>query len=132
MGLVSSLEPLASQRGYPSSVVNLMDSYREQLRDADLSDLNRDDVTKVKASLNNRLRQLEQESIRQALLRTIKQVFPGDDSSVKIIDEAYSLRSKMLHEGVTDPYLDRKTHEVESILRRLYAVRIGKRLRIGD
>jgi len=108
-----------------------MDSFREQLRDADLSDLNRDDVTKVKASLNERLKQFEKESIRQALLRTIRETLPGD-SPVKTIDEAYSLRSKMLHEGVTDPYLDRKTHEVESILRRLYAVRIGKQLRIGD
>jgi hypothetical protein len=131
LGLVSSLEPLASQRKYSTSVINLINSFRAQLRSSDLSDINGDEATRVKASLNDRLKQLEQESIRQALLRTIREVFPGNDSSVKTIDEAYSLRSKMLHDGVTDPYLDRKTDEVEQILRRLYAVRIGKPLRIG-
>jgi hypothetical protein len=132
LGLVSSLEPLASPRKYPSSVVNLMNSFRAQLRAVDLSETNGGETTGVKTSLDNRLKQLEHESIRQAILRTIREILPGDDSSLKTIDEAYALRSKMLHEGIADPYLDRKTQEVEQVLRRFYAARIGKRLRIGS
>jgi len=106
-------------------------AFAEQLNLTDLSDLNAQDATRVKSWLEHRLKQLQRESIRQALLRTIREEFPGDDSSVKIIDEAYSQRSKMLHEGITDPYLYRTAHEVQQILRRFYASRIGKRLRVG-
>lgn len=131
LGLVSSLEPLAAQRTYPTSIAKVIDAFAEQLRSADLSDLNEQDAARVKRSLEHRLKQLQKESIRQALLRTIREAFPGDDNSAKIIDEAYSKRSRLLHEGITDPYLYRTAHEVEQILRRFYASRIGKRLRIG-
>ncbi len=128
---MSSLEPLAAQRTYPTSIGKVIDAFAEQLRSADLSDLNEQDAARVKRSLEHRLKQLQKESIRQALLRTIREAFPGDDNSAKIIDEAYSKRSRLLHEGITDPYLYRTAHEVEQILRRFYASRIGKRLRIG-
>ena len=85
-----------------------------------------------KASLDARLKQLQQESIRQALLRVVREVFSEDEEPVRAIDDAYALRSKMLHEGTTDPYLDRKTHEVERIIRRIYPARVGKPLKIGN
>lgn len=131
LGLVSSLEPLASQEKYAGSVLNLLNSFRQQLQSAELRDFEPNEAEKVKNSLNGRLKDLERESIRQALLRLIREVFPEDEQSVKVIDEAYALRSKMLHDGITDPYLDRRSHAIEQIIRRLYAARIGKPLKIG-
>jgi hypothetical protein len=130
LGLVSSLEPLAFQAEYPNSVLQLIDSLRDQLQSTDLNGLSNIEASNVKASLDGRLQQLRRESIRQALLRVIRELFPGDEASVKTIDGAYALRSEMLHHGTTDPYLDRKTHAIEQIIRRLYAKRIGKPLRI--
>jgi hypothetical protein len=132
LGLVSSLEPLASQEKYGESVLGLVNGFRQQLQSAELRDLEANEAEKLKNSLNGRLKHLERESIRQALLRAIRELFPGDDHSVKTIDEAYALRSKMLHDGTTDPYLDHKTHDIEQVIRRLYAARIGEPLRIGN
>jgi hypothetical protein len=84
------------------------------------------ETEKVKKSLDGRLKQLEHESIRQALLRLIRELFPSDEESVKTIDAAYALRSEMLHPRTTDPYLDRKTHAIEQIIRCLYSARIKK------
>jgi len=131
LGLVSSLEPLAAQANYPDSVLRLVDGFRAQVRSTDLANVSQEEASRIKTLLDSRLKDLERESIRQALLLTIREVFPGDNDSLKTIDDAYALRSKMLHEGTTDPYLDRKTHAVETILRRLYATRIGKPLRVG-
>lgn len=131
LGLVSSLEPLAAQANYPDSVLRLVDGFRAQVRSTDLANVSQEEASRIKTLLDGRLKDLERESIRQALLRTIREVFPGDNDSLKTIDDAYALRSKMLHEGTTGPYLDRKTHAVETILRRLYATRIGKPLRVG-
>jgi hypothetical protein len=131
LGLVSSLEPLAVQAQYGDSVRALAKSFRGQLRSVQFQDLEEVEVRNIKRSLDGRLKQLESESIRQALLRLIKELFPGDEDSVKTIDAAYALRSEMLHSGITDSYLDRKTDAIQQIIRRLYAARIGKSLRIG-
>jgi hypothetical protein len=131
LGLVSSLEPLGLQAQYTDSVRNLVSSFRQQLRSGHFADLDDVETEKVKKSLDGRLKQLEHESIRQALLRLIRELFPSDEELVKTIDAAYALRSEMLHHGTTDPYLDRKTHAIEQIIRRLYSARIKKPLRIG-
>jgi hypothetical protein len=132
LGRVSALEPLATQNRYPHSITTLIDNFRQQLQSEELSDISSADKAKFKASLDARLKQLQQESIRQALLRVVREVFSEDEEPVRAIDDAYALRSKMLHEGTTDPYLDRKTHEVERIIRRIYAARVGKPLKIGN
>lgn len=93
----------------------------------EINELAAEDAAKLKASLIGRLKHLERESIRQALLRVIRESFPGDEDSVKVIDDAYGLRSDMLHEGTTDPYLDRRTYAIEQIIRRLYAAQIVSR-----
>ncbi|HJP91233.1 MAG TPA: hypothetical protein VJ875_04710 [Pyrinomonadaceae bacterium] len=132
LGLVSSLEPLAEQALLPLGVRGLIKTFRDQLGAIEINELPSEDAAKLKTSLNGRLKHLERESIRQALLRVIRECFPGDGDSAKVIDAAYGLRSDMLHKGTTDPYLDRRTHAIEQIIRRLYAARIGKPLRIGS
>ena len=130
VSLVSSLEPLAAPADYPRSITNLVQNYLKQLQAASIPELSEEDTSGIKKSLNGRLRELEHESIRQALLRTVRELLPFDSNALKVIDEAYALRSTMLHEGVTDPYLDRRTHVVEGIIRKMFAARIGKPLKI--
>ena len=89
-----------------------------------------DEATRPKDSLEGRIRELSQESIRQAMLRIVRELLPGDKDAVEIIDNAYALRSKILHDGASDPYLGRKVSAVEDTIRRIYSARIGKTLKV--
>ena len=130
VSLVSALEPFAVPKSYPSSVVALIKSFRAQVNTADFPEVGQEEMSKLRNSLQGRIRQLEQESIRQALLRTVRDLLPGETSAVETIDAAYGLRSKILHEGTTDPYLDRRIAEVEATMRRLYSARIQRPLAV--
>lgn len=130
VNLVSALEPLATPLDYPEPIAQLLEGFRAQLRAAEFPDMGQEEVQTIKNSLHGRIRELRRESIRQALLRTVRTLLPDDSSSKETIDSAYGLRSKMLHEGVTDPYLDRRIAEVENTMRRLYAARIGRQLAV--
>ncbi|MDH4232896.1 MAG: hypothetical protein OEW04_12820 [Nitrospirota bacterium] len=129
ISLVSSLEPLAIPFSYPLSIRNLIDTFRKQVKEAEFPELSDNACSRLKDSLDRRLRDLQQDSIRQAILRLVRELLPGDNNAVKIIDDAYSLRSSILHEGASDPYLDRKVIYVEDTIRKIYASRIGKKLR---
>lgn len=126
--LVSALEPFAQPHSYPASVGSLMEDFLSQLKDAKLSDVSEGEVKQLKNSLAGRIRALKHESIRQALLRTVRDLLPEDQESVTAIDEAYALRSNILHEGYTDPYLDKRIASVEGVMRRLFAARLGRPL----
>ncbi len=47
----------------------------------------------------------------------IKEKLPDDKESLEIIEEAYGLRSKILHEGATDADLQKKGNEVERVIK---------------
>ncbi len=130
LSLVSSLEPLASQNEYPNSIKMLIDNFQRELQNLDIFEmLTENEKIKLKNSLKGRLDQLKKESIRQSLLRTIRELLPSENDAVQIIDDAYNLRSKILHEGTTDPYLSSRNKEVTKIIRKLFAARIGKQLK---
>ena len=130
ISLVSSLEPLASPLSLPKSIEKLIETFRNQLEEVAVPEVSVEEMSRIKNSLSGRLQELETESIRQAILRVVRQLLPGDKRAVEIIDDAYSLRSKILHEGVSDPYLDQKVLEIEDTIRRMYASRIGKELKV--
>lgn len=67
IGLVSALEPLARPSDYPISIKQLISNFRDQLRSIEVPELSESETQKVRNSLNGRLRELERESIRQAL-----------------------------------------------------------------
>jgi hypothetical protein len=129
VSLVSSFEPLALPKDYPKGVSEMVKAFRNHLSDFSLPELSPQEASQIKKSLDGRLRALQKESIRQALLRTVRQLLPNDEEAVEVVDTAYDLRSKILHEGVTDPYIGTKTHAVESVLRRMFSARIGKPLK---
>jgi hypothetical protein len=128
IGLVSALEPLAKPLEYSENVKQMIKKFRDQLRTTEIPGSSEQDIQRLKNSLDGRLRELEHESIRQALLRSVRSLL-SDENAVRIVDSSYALRSKILHEGITDPYLDRKSNEIEDIIRRMYAACIGHALR---
>lgn len=130
ISLVSSLEPLALSSNNPESIQNLISAFEKQLESVEVSELPMDEISILKNSLKGRLEELRKESIRQVILRVVRELLPGDRIALKIIDDAYSLRSNILHEGIIDPYLDRKVVHIEGIIRRMYASKIGKDLKV--
>ncbi len=130
ISLISALEPLANPQDYPDSVKNLITELKAHVRGVSLEGVSKEHTAKIKNSLEGRISELEHESVRQALLRTVRDLLPADQVALQKIDAAYALRSKILHEGITDPYLDRQIIEVEDIMRRLYAAKIGRELAV--
>ncbi|HSK70282.1 MAG TPA: hypothetical protein VK892_01205 [Pyrinomonadaceae bacterium] len=132
ISLVSSLEPLSIRNDYPDSIQKLIDVFKKELQNLDvpeISEENKEEINKLKNSLKGRLNELKSESIRQSLLRTVHELLPNESDALQIIDDAYNLRSKILHEGATDPYLSSKSQKVSEIIRKLFAARIGKTLK---
>jgi hypothetical protein len=122
--LMTALEALSVQRDYGDQVAAVLDSLALEL-DAHES-LAGDAQTSLRQSLMGRMRQLRQESVRQAILRTVKTYSEGGEV-VRFIDEAYGVRSKILHEGARVANLDDLIQRTESIIRSLYS----RRLRVG-
>lgn len=131
ISLVSSLEPLAVPAKYPTAIEEMITGFCNQVKDVKLPEFQLDEANRVKDSLEGRIRELSQESIRQAILRIVRELLPGNKNAVDIIDNAYALRSNILHEGVSDPYLNHKVSAVEDTIRRLYSARIGKKLKVA-
>jgi len=124
IGLVSALEPLAEQRSLDPNVKRFI---RETIKSlGNRSDINDD----LYPSLKGRLNELVRESVTQAILRLVKNHLRGDSYAIERIKEAYSIRSKILHEGSTDADLNQKSAEIQGIIRRIYASFIGRDLRV--
>ena len=114
---VSALEPLAAQADLGADVAHLVEKLAKTL-DSTLT-ISAD----LKQSLRGRLLALKQESVRQALKRLCAQWMPGDKIAWQRLDQAYSLRSELLHEGRPsdlDVLLAQETTVISNILRRIY------------
>lgn len=131
ISLVSSLEPLAIPAKYPNAIEKMITVFCNQVKDVELPELRLEEATRLRNSLEGRIRGLSRESIRQAILRIVRELLPRDKDAVEIIDKAYALRSQILHDGASDPYLDRKVLAVEDTIRRIYSARIGKTLKVA-
>jgi hypothetical protein len=118
IGLVSSLEPLTVQKKYEAKeLAAIINSFKDYLQKSHLDD-------DLKASITGRIGQLKVESISKAVKRLIKETLPDNPSAVSVIEEAYILRSKILHEGTTDADLEMKSKEVEDVLRQIFEAKI--------
>ena len=123
---VSALEPLAAQQNLGSEVAAVVDELSDKLAAADAI------PRELRESLQGRLRQLKQESVRQALKRLCGQWLPGEPDAWKKLDKAYGLRSEMLHEGRPqdlDMLLSEETMKISNLLRRIYQQVYGYPLR---
>lgn len=85
----------------------------------------------LRASLEGRLNQLRQESIRQALKRLALEALPSQPEAPAAVDEAYALRSQLIHSGVPadlDIDLERESRAISAIIRDIYAHLLNRSL----
>jgi hypothetical protein len=124
IGLVSALEPLAKQKQleYPNLNQIIQDAVSKVKDSLDIPE-------NVKRSIIGSIGNLKRESVSQAIYRLLETHLPGDERALKIIKEAYTIRSKLLHEGFTDADLSEESNKIENIIRRIYAAIVGHELR---
>ena len=128
LALVSALEPLAKEEPLGPAVSLFIEECAQQLRtSADIQ-------SELKASLEGRLLQLRQESVRQALRRLARTALPNQPEASRLIDEAYALRSQLIHKGVPadlDIDLENESQAVSRTIRALYASLLNRKLARG-
>ncbi|MDA3832746.1 MAG: HEPN domain-containing protein [Spirochaetales bacterium] len=124
VGLVSSLEPLAEQQSYTGEVSGMIDRFKDQIKELKL-------LPHIEASLSGRIANLSTESVSSAIRRVVKETLPDDSEALRIIEDAYNLRSRILHDGTTDADLNQKSREVETVVRRVIASRAALNLRVS-
>lgn len=114
IGMVSSLEPLAQQGQYDSEPFGSI--IKDAVSEAVVSIESEDAIPDyVKRSLVGRLHNLRRESVRHAYRRLASKHVSEED--VRALNEAYNLRSEMLHQGESDPNLSSVTNTVEKLVR---------------
>lgn len=118
LALVSALEPLAQEAPLGEEVNQFV---------ADCITLLKTSTPipqELRASLEGRLGQLRQESIRQALKRLTRETLPDQPEAPSTVDDAYDLRSQLIHSGVPadlDVDLERESRTIAAIIRDIYA-----------
>lgn len=123
--LVSALEPLAQEETLGPAVTAFVDQCVQQLRSS------ADIPPELKDSLGGRLRQLRHESIGQALRRLARDALPDQPEASRLIDDAYALRSQLVHSGVPadlDVELEHESQVVSRTIRALYSSRLNRPL----
>jgi hypothetical protein len=99
-----------------------LNRFKEQIKELGLP-------TPIESSLLGRLDNLSSESVLSAIRRAVIECLPGDANALEIVEEAYNLRSRILHDGTTDADLNQKSQEVEAVIRRVIASKAGLTLR---
>lgn len=122
IGLMTSLEALSVQHDHGDEVAGLLGNLASQLEGSSL--LAGDEKASLRNSLSSGLRQLRRESVRQAIIRTVTEHI-GERDTLRFIDEAYKIRSKILHEGIRTPDLHTLTHRLEDVMRQIYSAMLG-------
>jgi hypothetical protein len=122
IGLVSSLEPLTHRKNYDSEVLrSLIKDFTIKIKKSNFEE-------DMQNSLCGRIDQLNFESILSSIRRLIEETLPEDLEAIQKVQEAYSLRSKILHEGSTDADLDLKSNEIQDVIRRIIEAKINSYL----
>lgn len=119
---VSALEPLGKEQSLGQPVDTFVNECVTSLHAATSID------SKYRASLEGRLNQLRQESIRQALRRLISDNLSDYPEAPAVVDRAYGLRSELIHNGRLADYdvdLAAETQKVSNVLRLIYSRRLG-------
>lgn len=126
LAIVSALEPLADAQSLGPAVTQFVERCVVQLEgDCAIAD-------SVRASLRGQLHHLRTESIRQSILRVVRGALPDNSAAPELIDEAYAIRSQVVHEGRPrdlDLDLEHFGRRVSDVLREIYAARLGRSLK---
>jgi hypothetical protein len=120
--IVSAIEPLANTERLGPEVDSFVKDCLNRLHEY------QNISVEVKQSLQGRLYGMQKASIRQSIKKLIRSRVPEDHEAPAIIDEAYGLRSQLIHEGVPadlDVDYSEETKKVASILKKVYAKELG-------
>lgn len=131
ISLVVALEALSVQRDHAATFPELpdfLDGLATQLRTAPFLTESKHDA--VRESLTGRVKQLRHESVSHAIRRTIGPHVKEDKETVRFIVDAYTTRSKILHEGMSEPELHVMRTRLEEVMRELYASMLGLPLEV--
>jgi hypothetical protein len=123
IGLVSSLEPLVEQQQYENDISAEIAQFKSQIKALGLP-------SQIEASLMGRVDSLNTESISSAIRRLVEDTIPNDREALEVIKEAYSLRSRILHNGSTDADLNERSRDVEAVIRRIIASKAALTLKV--
>lgn len=122
ISLITSLESLSEQKSYKE--------YREILQEK-INELinyikNEENIPQqIRESLTGRIRRdLEEESVRQAILRTVKK-FTSQKEDRKLFEKAYDVRSSLVHDGKTSEDLYYLTQDISKMMRRIFSSCFG-------
>jgi hypothetical protein len=122
--VVSALEPLAETQPLESEVNEFVSKATEIL--TSVSGISQEVID----SLRFRLAQLRRESIRQALKRLVRETLPENPDAPRIIDNAYALRSQIVHNGRPDDLdidLEHEAVTIAALIRDIYAILLQRR-----
>ena len=125
ISLVSAFEPLADARSLGSEVNSFVDEVVVMLESTAAM------PAAVRQSLKGRILQLRMESIRQAILRVVREALPKMPTASAIADEAYAVRSQMAHSGRPADFdldLPALTRAAEGVLRALFSSLLSRPL----
>jgi hypothetical protein len=125
LALVSALEPLAQEALLGEEVNQFVAECITLLRTSSSI------PQELRASLDGRLGLLRQESLRQALKRLTRETLPDQPEAPSIVDDAYALRSQLIHSGVPvdlDVDLESESRSISAIIRDIYANLLGRPL----
>jgi len=123
LAIVSALEPLSEGRSLGPEVSAFVDSCIARL-DQELSV-----STTARESIRGRLQHLRAESIRQGILRVVRETLPATTDAHRTVDDAYTVRSQILHHGRPDDLdldLEDFGQKVSVVLRELYSARLRR------
>lgn len=119
--LITALEALSKQNNYGGEVEDLLGKLASKLENSPA--LAGEGKASLKDSLSGRLKDLNRESVRQAIVRTLKENDLGEN--IKFIEKAYGIRSKILHTGHREAELHDFTDRLDKIMRQLYSAVLG-------
>ena len=114
VGMVSSLEPLANQETNEDPDLKILLSlFQRQLQESVLPQ-------NIKEAIRDKIDLLKVESVSKAIRRLVRELLPEDSGAAEVIDEAYHIRSRILHDGLTDADLELRSREAEAVIRRIF------------
>ncbi|MCB1932771.1 MAG: hypothetical protein KDI45_09910 [Candidatus Accumulibacter sp.] len=128
LAIVSALEPLAREAPLGDEVNRFVTDSIARLNDSEAI------PSQLRKSLEGRLLHLRRESVRQALKRLVRETLPHQPDAALIVDEAYALRSQLVHSGLPrdlDVDLDREAQIVSHTIRAIYARLLNRSLALA-
>lgn len=112
--LVSAFEALANQKDLAEIVEPLIKDLRRKVEEFGIEDIS------LRNSLIGQIEKLKRESVRRALNRLLRQIgLEEDDRS--FVDEAYQVRSEIVHEAKRVPELHIFNNRLNLLLKQVYS-----------